>query len=608
MFILGKILGHAVAPIRSLISLFGRIVPPLKKLGHLSVPARFALLMFMFLLITAIAFYVKKRFFSDNYFLGDNLSKPLVIAVIIILMIVIPILVYFLVRKLLEGNISRFPDIDSAWKAGVNALKEQGINIANTPLFLVLGSPDSNFSSNLIRTAQIDLNVNEVPSGPAALHWYANQDAIYLFCTQTCCLSKLSTMSGMIESGMAAAPPPPGGGGGAGAFNPGGTIMADGGGMAGGAPPAPPAGGGQPPGGQTIVGGPALGGTQIAPGAPAVGGGPSETLVGGPAAPAPPMPASGGPPAPPPGGAGMATLQIDRNADLNEFAQSIDQAVAGAKPALSAKEVNLFNARLEHVCRLLRKARQPVCPMNGILTLIPFGMIDCVADQVQTAAQRDLAILRSQLKLRCPLTVLVTEMEREAGFRELVRRVGPERAKNNRFGKSFNVWNAPTDEQLEAVGRHSCIAFEDWIYMLYKEREALRKPGNKKLFGLLCKIRGTFTQSLANVLADGFGYKPDRDPELNNRQFMFSGCYFAATGVTEDLQAFVRSVVHNKMSESEGELSWMEDAMVEEERYQLAANLFTLVGLLSMLTFAGLIAIEFDFVKEKLPFVKRLTD
>ena len=62
---------------------------------------------------------------------------------------------------------------------------------------------------------------------------------------------------------------------------------------------------------------------------------------------------------------------------------------------------------------------------------------------------------------------------------------------------------------------------------------------------------------------------------------MFSGCYFSATGETDDRQAFVHSVL-KKLVEQESEISWTHEAIVEDEKYQFYANLFALAGLLSV--------------------------
>lgn len=571
MQLLARILGATVAPIRTAIFWLSQMIPGVKRLAQISLAARIALLTFVFLALISLAFFLANNFLKTGIAREQYNTWPNIL-IVSALVIVIPFPVYFFVRLLMQGDVSRFPDIDRDWKLGLEALANQGISINETPIFVVLGSPTHEFSSNLMNASRIGFNVKEVPNGPASLHWFANQDGIFLFCTDTCCLSKLTTM---VDSIAAAGPSPS-----SAQAVPQGTMLAGGGGGAAGP-------------GQTMVGG------MSAPASP--GPSPNQTMVGGPgASPAPSAPAPAAAAPPTPRGVGMGTIQIDTERGVGEFIQSIDQAVVAQKPVLNPRDVSEQNARLEYVCRLLQKARQPVCPMNGILTLLSFRLVECAPDQVQAAAQRDLAILRKKLKLRCPVTILVTEMDREPGFRELVRRVGVDRAKQNRFGKGFNVWNAPTDEQLEAVARHACGAFEDWTYMLFKEHDGLRKPGNTKLFGLLCKIRGSFTDALANVLADGFGYRPDRDPELANRQFPFSGCYFAATGQTEDRQAFVQSAIV-KVMDQEGELDWTDEALKEDDRFQFGANLFALLGIASILAIAALLTQQWWI--DKVPFL-----
>ena len=58
--------------------------------------------------------------------------------------------------------------------------------------------------------------------------------------------------------------------------------------------------------------------------------------------------------------------------------------------------------------------------------------------------------------LRCSVTALVTGIEEESGFRELVRRVGRDKARDSRFGKGFSEDNEPLGERLEALAIHAC--------------------------------------------------------------------------------------------------------------------------------------------------------
>jgi hypothetical protein len=245
--------------------------------------------------------------------------------------------------------------------------------------------------------------------------------------------------------------------------------------------------------------------------------------------------------------------------------------------------------RLDYVCRLVRRIRQPLCPVNGILTLLPFGIIQRSAPEaieLQRALQRDLASVQQVLMVRCPVTAMIVGLEEESGFQELVRRVGRDRALGQRFGKGFSLTNPPLAERMEALGAHACGAFEDWVYTLFREKGALSKPGNTKLYALLCKIRRNVQTRLGDILANGFGF--DSDKESGNQTLLFGGCYFAATGDTEDRQAFAKGVF-DKLPEQQEELEWTENAILQDQKYQTLANLSFCLGTGLLLLLAGMI-------------------
>jgi hypothetical protein len=282
------------------------------------------------------------------------------------------------------------------------------------------------------------------------------------------------------------------------------------------------------------------------------------------------------------GGAG-ATMQLPMGQDASSFLPQTP-AAASSTPisiGLTPAEANDLVDRLEYVCRLLKKTRQAVCPINGLLALVPFAAVGRSGADVQAAAQKDLGVLRDNLRVRCAATVLVTGMESEEGFQELVNRVEPAHTQNNRFGKGCDPWGDANARRLRAVGNHAAGAFEVWTHSLFQQENALKRRYNSRLFSLLCKVRGGFSDALQNVLGYGFGYDTEQEPELADRQFLFSGCYFAATGSTPDQQAFVSSVFRKVMEQDE-DVEWAPEAWVEDRRFQLAANLFALTGLASL--------------------------
>jgi len=243
--------------------------------------------------------------------------------------------------------------------------------------------------------------------------------------------------------------------------------------------------------------------------------------------------------------------------------------------------------RLEYVCHLLRRTRRPLCPINGILVLIPRKTIQAGAREsreLERAAKADVATVQQELQLRCPTTALLVGNEEDPGFGELVRRVGRERAAAQRFGKRFDVRSLATPDQLAAFCIHVAGVFEDWIYTLFREKDALTRPGNTHLYGLLCNVRTRLQRRLTHILVGSFGWDAEREKDAD--PVPFSGCYFAATGETEDRQAFVRGVF-DKLVEEQGNVEWTSEALAESRRLRWFGYLGTAIGVVLALWLIG---------------------
>jgi hypothetical protein len=268
---------------------------------------------------------------------------------------------------------------------------------------------------------------------------------------------------------------------------------------------------------------------------------------------------------------------------------AVVRATSDQPAILSQQESGRQLARLEYVCQLVKQARFPLCPLNGVLVLVPFDFLEASqreTQQLQKTARSDLGCLQRELALRCPVTTLVVGMHQERGFRELVRRVGRERAVAQRFGRRFDVRIVPTAEAITNLCALAAGTFEDWIHTLFREAEALARPGNLRLYGLLCKMRSTLSSVLSEVLVGTFAHDP-QSKELPE-PVPFSGCYFAATGESDDQQAFVRGVFE-KLSEEQEEVEWTHAARSTNRTFQklaAAAVALTVCCLIAMVAIA----------------------
>ena len=496
-----------------LVELTMGFVPGSKRMLSLSLPARIALLVAIFLVVCVatafVAFYQTENRASWNYWVN-----PVRVTVIAVLLVVIPVVVYQVLRLWLTGVRSRFPDIDEAWRAGLAELQRCGIDLSETPIFLLLGSADEAQEKAVFGAARLDLRIRDLPQGPAALHWFATGEAVYLAPDE----HVLPQQPGRSEPFGAER-------------------------------------------GATADRAVAARARRRRDSRYRGGGGSRNPSV----ASSSPMPA--------PASSGAAPQSDIRGTMMlgaavgDRLPQTAEKRLVTLPPADAVEQ----QARLGYVCELLRRLRRPLCPANGVLALLPYDLIlhgPREAIELERCVKRDMDALREGLMLRCPVTALVVGMEQDAGFRELLRRVGRERSIGQRFGKGFSLWNLPVHERLTAVCLHACGAFEDWIYALFAERGSLSKPGNTKLFALLCNMRRNVQSRLAKIVANGFGFDPEVEPD--HEPLLFGGLYFAATGETEDRQAFVKSVFE-KLPEQQEEIEWMEAARLEDGKYRTLA-------------------------------------
>lgn len=530
MSFIHSLISAIATPARQLYQWFIQIVPGFRAIGRSSLPFRMALTTLIFLLIIWIAAGIK-IFLTEKDKLGE-INLFVWIGGGILGVIVIPTIVYYLTKYLMVQDESRFPEIDRIWYEALEECDRVGINLMKVPLFIGLGSPNVRFGGHLLKIAELEVSVSVPKQGEGDICVHASPDAVFVFVSGCSCLSKLAAMprETMTISAPAQAP----------------FAISD--------------------ASRTID--PSFFATAVQqPQTVDFGRPPSGTFAD----------ASPG-----------ATLLLPEDHDFNDMLRNDEANTIVKAKQLSSRDVAACEERLRHVCRLIKDARGALCPINGLLSTVPFETIQSSSAQLQVAAQKDLAVLREELMVRCGNTVLITDMESEEGFQELINRFGPQRSRDFRFGKGSELWSPPDADRLSAISAHASGAFEDWIYILFQDVEALKRRYNSRLFMLLCKIRGQFSRSLADFIARGYGFDPATEPHLAYEQFLFGGCYFAATGNDPSRQAFVRSVLM-KLIEQDGQLEWAPAARRHEQQYQFASNVAVLIGLASVIAIAAML-------------------
>ena len=260
---------------------------------------------------------------------------------------------------------------------------------------------------------------------------------------------------------------------------------------------------------------------------------------------------------------------------IGSWDSPVDEGLAPTtKTANSSREkaeAEIQEARLRHLGGLISQERRPYCPINGVLLLIPVTATssDLLATRIGLLCQRDLAIVRQSMPVRCPVYALVCDFETLPGFTELIQRM-PDDQRRRRMGQRFPLIPDVEPTRLPSVYEQGIdwIAsrqFPNQVDQLWRVEatgelsaaDAVR--GNIRLYRFLSQIRERHRRLgrviTRAILTDG------------TQTAMLGGCYLAGTGsepATE--QAFIPGVFR-RLTESQDLVSWSSELLSQEKRY-----------------------------------------
>lgn len=404
-----------------------------------------------------------------------------------------------------------FPDIERAWGESLQALERAGIRLSDTPLFLILGRPQGSEAA-LFDGAELPLKVRGQPDrDDAPVRVYASREAIYLTCAGA---SVLGMSAEVVEAAEDDAVEPE-------AADDESEFKTFG-----------------------VEGAPGFEAeAEIIARARSAGRGPDQLLEDELRA--------------------LGRFASDRGADPSGIFRA-------AGPAQDKAAVELQEARLRHVGRLIARDRRPYCPINGILLLIPIASTnsDHSATSVGLLCHHDLAAVRESMQVRCPVFALVCDLENLPGFGELIARL-PEEERRRRMGQRFplmpdvepSALPAIFDSGVNWIANKQFPARVDSLWRVESDSgngptmaEAVR--GNVQLYQLLQQIRRRLRR-LGRVMTHAV--MTDGKPSA-----MLGGCYLAGIGTdprTE--QAFVPGVFR-RLTENQDFVSWTPEQLARE--------------------------------------------
>ncbi|MDG2012009.1 MAG: hypothetical protein P8J33_00795 [Pirellulaceae bacterium] len=526
---LNKFLNVILLPFNKIYEWIKRLIPGFRKISGMSPEWLGALTSSLFFVIFFSVFWLWIRFDPPEH--GTEMGAYVnYLPWQILVAISTPILIFWFIRVLRSPPKSPYPDIDAAWMAGLAALRENGISPKNTPIYILLGFRGGQTIKSLMASAGRNFDFEHITAEGQALYWYGSSDAIYLV------LSEIGSLTEMTKGAATLA-----------ASNLETSEEAD----------------TMPEDFRGTIGVQNL-----------ARGGRSQRLE----------------PAPEPEiGATIRAADISAGPFMQpkrseigerELPPTRPRVVEKGPRVISKQDIARQSKRLSYTAKLLKRLRNPVGSLNGILLNGSLQIIENHPAEFSRQARNDLSTICNSSGLICAVTMTVSGWERLDGCRLLVDRLQEKHGKNflhRRFGKGFRSWEFPKRENMDDLAAESVLNFDQYIYSIFQERDALSSRnilGNREMVSFFCRVYSKLLPGLTEVLGGSFVEESQTGTDYPR----FSGCYFIGAG-SEETERFFVDAVFDRLDENQAELEWTEKTIRREEGWELAGNIVFVTGL-----------------------------
>lgn len=282
---------------------------------------------------------------------------------------------------------------------------------------------------------------------------------------------------------------------------------------------------------------------------------------------------------------GLSDDQQDRLGVLaDKGRKGAAMAARGQSLAIRAEVVRQGERELKFLAKLVKKDRWPLCPINGVLVLVPWaaGGADEVAARAAQVLADDLRAVRDALQLHYPTYAAVCDLETARGFPQF-RSAFPPALLRGRLGQRTPLvpaGGAGAPDPPEVVRRGAAWIAQAvvpvWVLKALRldDWDARSTPGgrenNRDLYLLMREVYLRFPR-IAGILASGVpSVGPGGDPYAGLP--LFGGCYLAGTGGKGSQQAFVEGVFRRMVEpEEQASVAWNAKAYAEDAKFRRLA-------------------------------------
>jgi hypothetical protein len=259
---------------------------------------------------------------------------------------------------------------------------------------------------------------------------------------------------------------------------------------------------------------------------------------------------------------------------------------------------------LRFLAKLVKRDRWPLCPVNGVMVLVPWSA--ATADEIAAQAARvladDLRTVRSTFQLHYPTVGIVCDLETARGFPEF-RSAFPAKLLLGRLGQRVPLVPAVGDDDVPKpsvlIGRGTQWIAQAilpvWILKALRLNDQLDQRAtpsgghghNRNLYLLMREVYLRFPR-IATILANGVpaGGQAASDADPLEGLSLFGGCYLAGTGGKSSQQAFVTGVFH-RLVDDQAAVAWSEKAYADDRRF----NQMAMIGYVVIVVIAAVLII-----------------
>lgn len=163
----------------------------------------------LFVLLLLTLWYVNYRYRLETDLLSPfPEAHPFWLPLLFVLLVLGAYLAWLFFRLLTDPKTGEFPDIEDAWRDGLLALEQAGIDPSEVPLFVVVGKPETT-AADFFAATKLPLAVRAEPRrADAPVRVYATRTAVFVTAEGASVTARLADL--LARQKAAAEAPPPG--------------------------------------------------------------------------------------------------------------------------------------------------------------------------------------------------------------------------------------------------------------------------------------------------------------------------------------------------------------------------------------------------------------